>query len=336
MGARKMLKKIHFWILATVAVLMLSGCGNEYVVLNPKGPVAETQYNLIIISVILCSIIIIPVLALTAFIVYRYRDTADNKAPYRPNWTHNTALEVIWWGIPVIIIAILGYFTVRDIYALVESPNKEVKPITIEVTSMDWKWMFTYPEQNIATVNYLEIPVGVPVQFRVSADGPMNSFWVPQLAGQIYAMAGMATNLWMQADEPGEYLGKGANFTGEGFAHMQFKVVAKPQNEFDQWVQQVKNTSPAMTKQDYEKLRKPGLSEVMLYSSFPTGLFDEIVMKYSHGHDDKKKHDMKTQQPMSNSNDPEDQVKNDNANKATNEIDQQMSGHNMTEMNMNK
>ncbi len=295
MSTKMLLRQVPVWIMALMAGVLLSGCGSEYIVLNPKGPVAETQYNLIMISVILCSIVVIPVLALTAFIVWRYRDTPDNKAPYKPDWAHNTTLEVVWWGIPVIIIALLSFFTVRDIYALKESPNKEVKPITIQVTSLDWKWMFTYPEQNIATVNYLQIPTGVPVQFQVSADGPMNSFWVPQLGGQIYAMPGMATRLWLQADEPGEYDGMGANFTGEGFAHMQFKVIAKPQNEFNQWVQQVQNTSPAMTKQDYQELAKPGFSEKMTYSSFPKGLFEEIVMKYSHGHDGSMKHDKMTE-----------------------------------------
>lgn len=299
MSGRKKLRQIHFWVLAVLASVLLSGCGSEYVVLNPKGPVAEAQYNLIVISAILCAVIIIPVFAITAFIVYRYRDTKDNNAPYKPEWAHNTTLEVIWWGIPVVIIAILGFFTVRDTFALVESPNKDVKPITIQVTSLDWKWMFTYPEQNIATVNYLEIPAGVPVKFQLSADGPMNSFWVPELGGQIYAMSGMATKLYLQADKPGEYQGMGANFTGEGFAHMQFNVIAKPQNEFDQWVQQVKSTTAAMTKQDYEALRKPGLTDKKTYSAFPEGLFEEIVMKYSHGHDGTRKHDMnKQQQPV--------------------------------------
>lgn len=296
MSGRKMLRQIHFWVLAVLASVLLSGCGSEYVVLNPKGPVAETQYNLIVLSAILCAIIIIPVFAITAFIVYRYRDTKDNKAPYKPKWAHNTALEIIWWGIPVIIIAILGYFTARDTYALVQSPNKEVKPITIQVTSLNWKWMFTYPEQNIATVNHLEIPAGVPVQFQLSADGPMNSFWVPELGGQIYAMSGMATRLYLQADQPGEYYGTGANFTGKDFAHMQFKVIAKPQNEFDQWVQEVKSSDPAMTKQDYEVLRKPGLTDQKTYSAFPEGLFEEIVAKYSHGHEGHMMKEMNKQQ----------------------------------------
>jgi len=185
----------------------------------------------------------------------------------------------------VVIIAILGYFTVRDTYVLKESPNKEVAPITIQVTALDWKWMFTYPDQKIATVNYLEIPAGVPVHFQVSAEAPMNSFWVPELGGQIYAMAGMATELYLQADEPGEFQGFSSNFSGEGFAHMQFKVVAKPQDEFNKWVDEVKGTTPAMSKEDYNELKKPGLTEKKLYSAFPEGLFEEILAKYSHGHD---------------------------------------------------
>jgi len=285
MRTNKWSKSIAFWGMALLASVLLTGCGSEYLVLNPKGPVAETQYNLIKISIILCSIVVIPVLALTAFIVWRYRDTPNNKAPYKPNWAHNTTLEVIWWGIPVVIIAILGYFTVRDTYALVEPPNKEEKPITIQVTSLDWKWLFLYPEQNIATVNYVPIPAGVPVQFEITADAPMNSFWVPQLAGQTYSMPGMAMGLWLQADEPGEYYGSGANFTGEGFAHMQFKVIAKPQAEFEKWVKEAKQSSAALTKADYEKLTQPGLSDQMTYSSYPQGLFEEIVQKHAHGHD---------------------------------------------------
>jgi cytochrome aa3-600 menaquinol oxidase subunit II len=284
MGGGKWLRRIQFGVLAMLASVMLAGCGSEYVVLNPKGPVAQTQYELILLSVLLVAIIFVPVVGLTAFIVYRYRDKPNSKASYKPNWDHSTTLEVIWWSIPVVIIAILGYFTVRDIYALKESPNKEVEPITIQVTALEWKWMFTYPEQDIATVNHLKIPAGVPVKFLVSADGPMNSFWVPSLGGQIYAMGGMATELYLQADEPGVFNGFGANFTGEGFAHMQFDVTATTQEEFDQWVTEVKASESALTKEGYDELRKQGLSETLTYSAFPEGLFEEIVAKYSHGH----------------------------------------------------
>ncbi|MGK5511399.1 cytochrome aa3 quinol oxidase subunit II [Brevibacillus formosus] len=285
MSGGKMLRHIQFWILAVLGTVLLTGCGSEYLVLNPKGPVAETQYNLIIISTILVAVIIVPVIALTAFIVYRYRDTPGNKASYKPEWAHSTTLEVIWWIIPIVIVALLGYFTVRDVYVLKENPNKEVAPMTIQVTALDWKWMFTYPEQNIATVNHLEIPAGVPIRFQVSADAPMNSFWVPELGGQIYAMAGMATELYLQADEPGTFAGFSSNFSGEGFAKMQFDVVAKPKEEFDNWVKEVKGTTPAMTKADYEELRKPGVTDKFTYSAFPEGMFEEIVAKYGHGHD---------------------------------------------------
>jgi len=282
MRKRDWFRHVKWLIMAALAMLLLAGCENQYIVLDPKGPVAEKEYQLIVLSAILCAAVVIPVLALWLFIIYRYRDTPNNKAPYRPEWAHSTTLEVVWWGIPILLIAVLGYFTAKTTYALVEPPN-HTKPITIQVTSLDWKWLFTYPDHKVATVNYAEIPVGVPVQFVLTSDAPMNSFWVPQLAGQTYTMPGMAMKLWLQADEPGEYFGSGANFTGKGFAHMQFKVIAKPQKEFEAWAEGLRKTAPAMTKKDYEALAKPGLSEKRSYSSFPDGLFEEIVKKNGGG-----------------------------------------------------
>jgi cytochrome aa3-600 menaquinol oxidase subunit 2 len=275
-----LLSRVTLFIMAALATVLLAGCENsQYIVLDPKGPVGEIQANLIWISIILCAIVAIPVLAMLVYIVWRYRDKPGNKAPYTPEWAHSTTLEVIWWGIPIIIIGILGYFAVRDTYDLAKPLPKETKPVVVQVTSLDWKWLFQYPEQGIASVNYIEIPTGVPVQFVLTSDAPMNSFWIPQLGGQTYTMPGMAMGMWLQADEPGEYFGSGASFTGEGFAHMQFKVVAKPKAEFDKWVQNVKQTAPALTKDGYAKLAKPGLAEKQLYSSFPPTLFKEIVDK---------------------------------------------------------
>lgn len=280
-----------------LAALLLSGCSESYLVLNPQGPVAETQHRLIILSVILCAIVVIPVLAILVYIVWRYRDKPDNKAPYMPHWDDSKVLEIIWWGIPVIIIGILGAYTARDTYALAKPPVTDKTPITIQVTSLDWKWLFQYPDQKIATVNYVEIPAGVPVHFELTSDAPMNSFWIPQLGGQEYTMPGMAMKLWLQADRPGEYYGTGANFSGKDFAHMRFQVVAKPQAEFNEWVQQVKKSSPALTEQGYEELTKPGTSEEQTYSTYPDGLFDMIVNKYggymNHGGEDDKKDDKK-------------------------------------------
>lgn len=304
-----MLSKLKFIGLAAFLLASLTGCGNQYLVLNPKGPVAETQYNLIVLSAIICAIVVIPVLAILVYIVYRFRDTPDNKAPYTPNWDDSKILEFIWWGIPILIVTVLGYYTARDTYALTKPPTHSAEPITIQVTSLDWKWLFTYPDQKIATVNYVEIPAGVPVQFEVTSDAPMNSFWVPELGGQEYTMPGMAMKLWLQANKPGEYHGSGANFTGEGFAHMKFKVIAKPQDEFDKWVKQVKKDAPKLTDSGYENLTKQGLSKTLSYSSYPKGLFEKIVTKNG-GHDMDEDEMCKVDTNSSKKSKQEDQKKN--------------------------
>lgn len=259
---------------------MLSGCSEQYPVLNPAGPVGQEELRLIKLSAILVAIVIIPVLALLAYIVYRYRDKPDNKAPFTPEWAHSNKLEALWWGIPIIVIAILGVVTAKTTFALTKPPTTNVKPIVIQVTSLDWKWVFTYPDQKIATVNYAEIPAGVPVQFQITADAPMNSFWVPELGGQEYAMPGMDMRLWLQADKIGTFDGYGANFTGKGFAHMNFKVVSKPQAEFDNWVAGVKKDSPALTVDGYNKLLEQGTSAPTTYSSYPDGLYENTIGKY--------------------------------------------------------
>jgi cytochrome o ubiquinol oxidase subunit 2/cytochrome aa3-600 menaquinol oxidase subunit 2 len=211
------------------------------------------------------------------YIVVRFRDKPENAAPYKPDWADSKALEIVWWGIPIVIVGVLGVYTGKSTFHLTQPPETGVTPITIQVTSLDWKWLFQYPGQKIATVNYVEIPTGVPVQFELTADAPMNSFWVPQLGGQEYTMPGMAMRLWLQADQTGTYYGTGANFTGQGFAHMSFHVIAKPQSEFDSWVNEVKSGSPALTMAGYEELKKPGVIGALSYSSFPDGLFNSTI-----------------------------------------------------------
>ena len=266
-------------LLLTAAIL--TGCGDA-MVFDPKGPIAAQQRDLIYISMLLCVVILVPVLALTAYIVVRYRDRKDNDAPYEPNWSHNTKLEIVWWTIPIVIIAILAVVTVRYTYAL--EPSKpivsEKEALVVQVTSLDWKWLFQYPEQDIATVNYLYIPEDRPIRFELTSDAPMNSFWIPQLGGQIYTMSGMAMTLNLQADEPGVYYGSGANFSGEHFADMTFYATAVPQDEFDAWVEQVKATSGPLTAEGYETLRQPGTSSVQQFAGIPDDLFHDIVTKY--------------------------------------------------------
>ncbi|WP_274650750.1 ubiquinol oxidase subunit II [Paenibacillus humicola] len=282
-------KKWHRAAVTAVLVLtaaLLSGCGEQLIVMNPKGPIGESQKDLILIASALCAVVLIPVLGLTAFIVWRYRDRKGTKASYRPNWSHSTVMETVWWGIPIVIIAVLAVVTAKYTYAL--EPSKPIasqqKAITIQASSLDWKWLFTYPDQGIASVNVLHIPVGVPVRFELTSDGPMNSFWIPQLGGQMYTMSGMAMTLYLQADEAGVYFGSGANFSGEHFADMKFNVDATSQTDFNRWVNEVKRTSPALTEAGFEQLSKPGTTQPLVYSSFPDGLFSKIVSKYAAGH----------------------------------------------------
>ncbi|WP_245739700.1 cytochrome c oxidase subunit II [Thermoflavimicrobium dichotomicum] len=285
-GVSDKLKKFLFGF---VLLFLLPGCSDRFVLLDPAGPVAQTEYRNIMLTMVLSAIVAIPVLAIMVYVVYRYRDRPENQAPYTPNWDDSKILEVIWWGIPILIVAILGVYTVRDTFSLTRPPSDQ-KPVTIQVVSLDWKWMFFYPESNISTVNYVEIPTGVPVQFVLTADAPMNSFWVPQLGGQVYTMPGMEMYLWLQADRSGVYEGKGANFTGKGFAHMNFQVVAKPKSEFEAWVKSVKRSAPPLTNEKYNQLVKPSIANKQLYSSYPTSLYKDIVNKNGgmyythHGH----------------------------------------------------
>ncbi|MCQ6277647.1 ubiquinol oxidase subunit II [Bacillus sp. EB600] len=277
---KKWIQYAKFSVLALLGMVLLAGCdSNKYIVLSPEGPVAQQEMRLIIISVILCAIVIIPVLGIFIYVVIRYRDKPGNKAPYQPEWSESRTLEIIWWGIPIIIVAILGIFTAKTTINLTKPPVQDVKPIVVQVTSLDWKWMFTYPGKKIATVNYVEIPAGVPVQFVLTSDAPMNSFWIPQLGGQEYTMPGMSMGLWLQADKVGEYFGSGANFTGKGFAHMQFRVKSVPQTEFNKWAEGIRENSPVLTNAGYKTLAKPGLEKELSFSSYPNGLFENIVNK---------------------------------------------------------
>jgi cytochrome o ubiquinol oxidase subunit 2 len=272
-------------VLFVLMALTLSGCTESMIVLDPKGPIGESQKDLIYISTLLCAVVIVPVLILTVFIVWRYRDRKGSTASYKPNWEHSTKLEITWWSIPIVIILALAIVTVKYTYEL--EPSKALAsdkdPVTIQVTSMDWKWLFTYPEEGIATVNYIKFPEGVPVKFQLTSDTAMNSFWIPQLGGQLYSMSGMAMTLHLQADEQGSYYGSGANFNGKDFAKMTFTADATSEEDYRAWIDEVKLNSPALTEEGYKQLTEPGASDVQQFSSFPEGLFERIVRQYING-----------------------------------------------------
>lgn len=275
----------YFWLVAPALPFCLSGCGEQIMVFHPAGPVARTELHLINLSIFLVLAIFVPVMALMWFIVRRYLDRPGNTSAYEPEWSESAKLEVVWWGVPILIVAILGFATVRTTYALTKPPAESTgpgtgAPLTIQVTSLNWKWLFQYPGENIATVNYCQIPTNRPVQFVLTSKAPMNSFWVPQLGGQEYTMPGMAMRLWLQADKAGTYFGTGANFTGRGFAHMTFHVKATSQADYDAWVQDVKRTAPPLTMSKYHLLvQQQDVMSQASYSSYPLGTFYDTVMQ---------------------------------------------------------
>lgn len=238
-------------------------------VLQPKGPVAETQFHLIIFSFIMMTIIILVVFILFGIVIFKFRANRKNDDDYDPDMEGSRKLEFFWTLIPIVIVIILAIPTVITTYDLEKNPSPDKKPITIEVTAAQWKWMFRYPDQGISTVNVVHIPANHPVRFILNSETTMDSFWVPALGGQKYAMTGMTTQLFLQADEPGNFQGRNASFDGEHFAHMTFTVVAQKKGDFDNWVKETKANAPAMTTADFNKLLKPGLSKVKVFSSYP-------------------------------------------------------------------
>ncbi|HSH17753.1 MAG TPA: ubiquinol oxidase subunit II [Candidatus Saccharimonadales bacterium] len=256
--------------------------GHTLAVLEPTGIIATQQRDLLVFATVLSLVVIVPVYALTIFIVWKYR-AENTKARYTPEWDHNRRLETIWWGIPCAIILVLSVVTWQSSHAL--DPHKSLtggsKPVTIEVVALQWKWLFIYPEQNIATVNYVRFPADTPINFKVTADAPMNSFWIPQLGGQIYAMAGMTTQLHLKADELGTYAGSSANISGEGFAGMQFTAHATTQQNFYQWIQKTKRSGLSLDLRGYNALTAPSKNvPAVSFASVESGLYDTIHKKY--------------------------------------------------------
>lgn len=244
---------------AILTVGLLSGCETNMVVLEPQGPAARSIAHLINWSMVWMLLVVVVVIGLFVYIVWKYREKPENK-DYEPPEEHGSmALEITWVAIPILIVIALTIPTVKTLYKLEEVPAgyENQEPLVIHVTSADWKWIFSYPEQNIETVNYVNIPANRPVEFKLTSAGTMQSFWIPALAGQKYSMAKMETELYVVADNPGSYMGRNTNFNGRGYADMEFEVQAQTAKEFGDWVNEVKGTAPALTEKEYEKLLEP-------------------------------------------------------------------------------
>lgn len=251
-------------------------------VLNPSGPVAQKERGLIIFVLALSLIIVIPVFVLLFAFAWRYRE-GNSKAKYSPNLDHSVLAETVWWLVPTALIVVFSVVAWRSSHTL--DPYKElsskVKPMTIQVVALDWKWLFIYPQQNIATVNYLQFPINTPLNFQITSDAPMNSFWIPQLGGQIYAMPGMSTQLHLMASKYGSFRGSSANISGEGFAGMDFTAKATSETDFMAWTEQVRKAPALLDVSAYNLLAKPSSNNpVSYYSSEQPSLYSDVVMKY--------------------------------------------------------
>ncbi|MGR6429884.1 ubiquinol oxidase subunit II [Rhizobium sp. PAMB 3174] len=254
----------------------------------PSGDIANQQRDLIVIATILMLLIVVPVIALTLIFAWRYRQS-NKSARYEPDWDHSTGLEVVIWAAPLAIIIALGAITwisthtldpYRPLDRIAEDKalDPNVKPLTVEVVALDWKWLFFYPDYGIATVNELAAPVDVPINFKITSASVMNSFYVPALAGQIYAMAGMETKLHAVINKVGDYEGLSANYSGAGFSHMRFKFLGLDQAGFDDWVAKVKASNDSLTRAAYLDLAKPSEKEpTRYYASADTDLYGKIL-----------------------------------------------------------
>jgi cytochrome o ubiquinol oxidase subunit 2 len=261
------------------------------IVLAPAGDIAMQQSQLLIVATALMLLIVVPVIVLTVLFAWRYR-SSNTDAVYTPNWSHSIRLEYLIWGAPLLIVIVLGTITWITTHTLdpyrplsrisaTQAISADIKPIKVQVVAMDWKWLFIYPDLGIATVNEIAVPIDTPIEFYITASTIMNSFSVPALAGQIYAMPGMQTKLHAVINKPGKYNGFSANYSGEGFSNMRFKFLGMNPEDFDTWLADRRAGVSKLDQAAYLQLAQPTVKEpVRYYSSYQPGLFDAVVMQY--------------------------------------------------------
>jgi cytochrome o ubiquinol oxidase subunit 2 len=253
-------------------------------VLHPHGLIALQERNIMLLTVLLSAIVVVPVFLLLFYFAWRYRaGSIHTELRHAPNWDHdNWVSEFVWWLAPMVIIAILAVVAWKSSHELdpYKALSSTVAPITIDVIALDWKWLFIYPEQGIATVNYLEIPVNTPVHFQITSNAPMNSFWIPSLGGQIMAMPGMQTQLNLVANSTGTFSGSSANISGSGFAGMTFPVHAVSSDDFSNWTANMQKQTHPLDAETYAELLKPSqYVPPLYYSSVEDGLYTGSTMK---------------------------------------------------------
>jgi cytochrome o ubiquinol oxidase subunit 2 len=277
--------------LSIAAFGLLGAC--HAVVLQPSGDVAAQQRDLLVAATLLMLLIIVPVMVLTVIVAWRYRES-NREATYLPDWDHSTGLELIIWSAPLLIIICIGAITwlgthTLDPYRPVSRLDQNrplaanVQPLEVDVVAMDWKWLFFYPQYGVATVNQLALPTDRPIKFKITATSIMNSFYIPALAGQVYAMPGMQTQLHAVLNQPGSFEGFSANYSGAGFSGMHFKTLGMDAAGFDQWIGKVKGSQLQLNDANYLKLEKPSEEVPAIgFSAYAPGLYDRILNQCTH------------------------------------------------------
>lgn len=275
-----------FAIAAVIAgALLIGGCSAENMpVLYPSGEVALAERNILFRAFLIMMVVVVPVFIMAFWFSWHFRGT-NIRARYAPNWISDK-LDILVWIVPALIVGSLGihvwiYTHQLDPYKPLDST---AKPIEVEVIAQDWKWLFIYPELGIASVNELAFPAEVPLSLKITSDTVMNSFFLPALGGQIFAMAGMQTRLNLIAAKPGEFVGRNTQYSGDGFADQHFKAIAMEAGEFEKWVANVRQEGAALDGATYAELAKPTIAQpVIYYAPVVPGLFTNVVHKYDSG-----------------------------------------------------
>jgi cytochrome o ubiquinol oxidase subunit 2 len=284
-GVKQSVIRSHRWAMALGAALLASAC-DRAVVLNPKGPIADAERGLLFDAFSVMMLVVVPVIVMAFVFAWRYR-ASNRNARYAPTWAYSARIDAVVWLVPALIVIAVGVLVWRSTHKL--DPYREiasdVPPLDVQVVAQDWKWLFIYPEQGIAVVNQMAIPSGRPISLRITSDTVMNSFYVPALAGQIYAMAGMQTRLQMLANAPGKFVGRNTQYSGGGFSDQFFEVLATSPADFDAWVAKARRAPGKLDAAAYTKLaEKSRLVPIAYYSAVEPKLFDSIIAKYTHAH----------------------------------------------------
>ncbi len=281
----KKLKIIILGLLALIAITVVVGYfkHSNVEVFNSAGSIGAKERNLMLFALSLSLIVVIPVYIMLFSFAWRYREGNKKKTKYSPELAGNRFAEAVWWLIPTVLITILSVVTWNSSHSL--DPYRHIasstKPMKIQVVALDWKWLFIYPEQHIASVNLVQFPENTPVEFQITADAPMNSFWIPQLGGQIYAMPGMSTQLNLIANRTGNFHGSSANISGAGFAGMAFTAKSSSSDDFNAWVRSAQQSSRSLNSSTYKQLSQPSQYNPVAYYSKPQPeLYNLVVAKY--------------------------------------------------------